>query len=163
MWRCMRFYFSAVRSINFSSRCSSVLNSASVGKWSLWRLAKIFCCWSGPSVSCCGRLNVGFLQCLVCPLCVPFPDFESNVLFPYGRCRKLNGGVVGFHLNVCRLLATIGGFRTVLRAAHLTIRPGKLTIPLCGESGDSVSTTVAFSSLVVVTYLTITGNCFTIT
>ena len=30
-----RFYFCAIRSINFSSRCSSVFNSASVGRWSL--------------------------------------------------------------------------------------------------------------------------------
>ena len=38
------------------------------------------------------RVYVGFLQCLVCPLYVPFPDFESNVLLPSGRCGKVNGG-----------------------------------------------------------------------
>jgi hypothetical protein len=40
--------------------------------------------------------RMGFLQRLVCPLCVPFQDFESNVLFPKGRCGKLNSGFGGF-------------------------------------------------------------------
>ena len=59
-------------------------------------------------------VGVEFLQCLVCPLCVPFPDFESNVLFM--SCFPTVGVEVewriwrvydGFDLDVCCLLATI--------------------------------------------------------
>jgi hypothetical protein len=64
-----------------------------------WASAPAACTGGRQVCPVCDRLNVGFvgiIQCLVYPLCVPFPDSESNVLFPNGRCGKVNGGFGGF-------------------------------------------------------------------